>query len=83
MPELMSSMPILGVDGTTKTRMETSEAQSQVHLKTGSINGVSTVAGYVLDQHQRRHVVVFMVNHPNAFKTKLMQDMLIEWVHKQ
>jgi D-alanyl-D-alanine carboxypeptidase/D-alanyl-D-alanine-endopeptidase (penicillin-binding protein 4) len=83
MPELMSSMPILGVDGTTKTRMETSEAQSQVHLKTGSINGVSTVAGYVLDQHQRRHIVVFMVNHPNAFKTKLMQDMLIEWVHKQ
>ncbi len=83
MPELIASLPILGVDGTTKGRMEASVARSQVHLKTGSINGVSAVAGYVLDQHQHRHVVVFFANHPNAFKAKLIQDLLIEWVYKQ
>ena len=48
MPEFMASLPILGLDGTTKSRMQNSAAQAQAHLKTGSINGVVAIAGYVL-----------------------------------
>ena len=83
MPELMSSLPILAVDGTLLKRMNGSQLQGRVHLKTGTINGVFTLAGYVLGQHGQRYVVVFMVNHAKAALTKPAQDALLEWVYAQ
>jgi D-alanyl-D-alanine carboxypeptidase/D-alanyl-D-alanine-endopeptidase (penicillin-binding protein 4) len=82
MPEFIASLPILGLDGTVKTRMQDASAQAQVHLKTGSINGVSAVAGYVLDKQQRRHVVVMIVNDAKAAQARKAQDALIEWVYQ-
>lgn len=81
MPELMSSLPILSVDGTMQKRMKDSPLQGRAHLKTGSINGVVALAGYILGQSGKRYVVVFMVNHHNAYKTRPVQDALLEWVH--
>jgi D-alanyl-D-alanine carboxypeptidase/D-alanyl-D-alanine-endopeptidase (penicillin-binding protein 4) len=83
MPELMSSLPILAVDGTLLKRMNGSQLQGRVHLKTGTINGVFTLAGYLLGQHGQRYVVVFMVNHAKAALTKPAQDALLEWVYAQ
>ena len=83
MPELMASLPILAVDGTVKKRLTDSQANGRAHLKTGSLDGVSTVAGYVIDANNHRHVLVMMVNHPKAAASKDAQDALIEWVHQQ
>jgi D-alanyl-D-alanine carboxypeptidase/D-alanyl-D-alanine-endopeptidase (penicillin-binding protein 4) len=83
MPELMSSLPVLAVDGTTRKRLNGSAAQGRAHLKTGSLESVRAIAGYLLDQHNRRWVVVFMVNHPNAGATKAAQDALLDWVYSQ
>lgn len=82
MPEFMASLPILGVDGTTRTRMQTSQAMAQIHIKTGSINGVSTLSGYVLAHQHQRYVVVMMVNHSNASQARQAQDALLEWVYQ-
>ena len=83
MPELMSSLPVLAVDGTTRKRLNGSAAQGRAHLKTGSLEGVRAIAGYLLDQYDRRWVVVFMVNHPNAGATKAAQDALLDWIYQQ
>lgn len=83
MPELMASLPILGLDGTVKKRLIDSPVQSRAHLKTGSLDGVSAIAGYVLDARNRRQVLVMLVNHANADNSKLAQDALIEWVYNQ
>lgn len=83
MPELMSSLPILAVDGTMLKRMKDSPLQGRAHLKTGTINGVFTLAGYMLGQHGKRYVVVFMVNHAKVALTKPAQDALLEWVYLQ
>jgi len=56
---------------------------ARAHLKTGSINGVSAIAGYVLDANGHRHVLVMMVNHAKASASRAAQDALIEWVHQQ
>lgn len=80
MPELMSSLPVLAVDGTTRKRLNGSAAQGRAHLKTGSLEGVRAIAGYLLDQKGRRWVVVFMVSHENAGASKPAQDALLEWV---
>jgi D-alanyl-D-alanine carboxypeptidase/D-alanyl-D-alanine-endopeptidase (penicillin-binding protein 4) len=83
MPELMASLPILALDGTVEKRLRASLANGHAHLKTGSLDGVSAIAGYVLDANRHRHVLVMLVNHPKAAASKYAQDALIEWVHQQ
>ncbi len=80
MSELMASLPILGVDGTMQKR-KNSVAHAQGHLKTGSINGVYSVAGYMLAKNGQHYVVVFMVNDAKAPLTRSAQDALLEWVY--
>ncbi len=85
MPELMASLPILAQDGTVKKRLNDSAIysaiQGRAHLKTGSLDGVSTIAGYVLDAQNRRHVMVMLVNDKKAEAAKKAQDALIEWTY--
>jgi D-alanyl-D-alanine carboxypeptidase/D-alanyl-D-alanine-endopeptidase (penicillin-binding protein 4) len=83
MPEMMASLPILSMDGTIQQRLKDSQSNGRAHLKTGSINGVSAIAGYVLDANSHRHVLVMLVNHVKAGASKAAQDALIEWVHQQ
>ena len=81
MPELVASLPILAMDGTIKKRLVDSATRGRAHLKTGSLDGVTAIAGYVLDAKNRRHVMVMIVNHANAAASKSAQDALIEWVY--
>lgn len=81
MPELMSSLPVVAVDGTMEQRMKNSGIAGRAHLKTGSLDGVRAVAGYLLDPRGRRWVVVFMVNHPRAGAYRAAQEALLEWIH--
>lgn len=81
MPELMSSLPIAGIDGTM--RRNRSGAVGSAHLKTGSLRDVTAVAGYVLASSGRRYVVVLMANHPNAGASRAVIDKLLEWVSRE
>jgi D-alanyl-D-alanine carboxypeptidase/D-alanyl-D-alanine-endopeptidase (penicillin-binding protein 4) len=83
MPELMASLPILSKDGTVMERLKDSQTNGRAHLKTGSLDGVSAIAGYVLDANNHRHVMVMLVSHAKAAASKNAQDALIEWVHQQ
>ncbi len=46
-PELTMSLPIAGVDGTLKKRFKNGPGQRQVRAKTGSLDGVVSLAGYL------------------------------------
>jgi D-alanyl-D-alanine carboxypeptidase/D-alanyl-D-alanine-endopeptidase (penicillin-binding protein 4) len=78
--ELESSLPILGVDGSVKKRLKESHAAGHAHLKTGTLEGVKTVAGYVRSRGGKEWIVVCFINHPNAKRGQDAQDALIEWV---
>jgi D-alanyl-D-alanine carboxypeptidase/D-alanyl-D-alanine-endopeptidase (penicillin-binding protein 4) len=80
MPEFMASLPILGLDGTVKMRLNHTKAQGQAHLKTGSLNDVTTIAGYVLTANHQRYVVVMFVNGPRAAQARSSQDVLINHI---
>jgi len=80
MPDFVASLPIAGRDGTARRRLNDSPAVGRAYLKTGTINDVKAIAGYVLDQNGQRHAVVMMVNHPEAGNSRKAQDALIEWV---
>ena len=46
MPEYMASLPIAGVDGTLKNRMQGMSTEKVLRAKTGTLSGVSALAGY-------------------------------------
>lgn len=64
-PEFLASLPLAGIDGTLRWRMKTSPAGS-VRLKTGHIDSVSGVAGYVTGNSGKTYVLVSLVNHSRA-----------------
>ncbi len=80
MPEYIAAMPMAGIDGTAHQRLRGSPARGQAHIKTGTINNVRAIGGYVLDRNGRRHAVVMMVNDPKAHDSQAAQDALLEWV---
>lgn len=81
--ELQASLPILGVDGTVKKRLRDSPATARAHLKTGTLEGVKTVAGYVRSRNGKEWVVVFFIADPEAKHGQAAQDALIEWVQRR
>lgn len=81
MPEFIASLPILGQDGTLR-RAEGAAAvrfAGRAHLKTGSLQGVVAIAGYLLTPDAKRYVIVAIVNHPNAQAARPALDALLDW----
>ena len=82
MPEFIGSLPLVAVDGTMRTRLRRDIMAGQAHIKTGGLNNVSTIAGYVRAADGRRYAVAFFVNHANAAASTVAQDLLLRWVHR-
>lgn len=79
LPEYLASLPIPGVDGTLRRRLNGSPAAGQAHLKSGYIEGVRSVAGYVRDRRGRWLLVVCMINHPQASMAQPFLDAVVAW----
>jgi D-alanyl-D-alanine carboxypeptidase/D-alanyl-D-alanine-endopeptidase (penicillin-binding protein 4) len=77
MPELMSSLPIVGVDGTLKRSQAQSRASA--HLKTGSLRDVIALGGYVHAASGKTYVLVAIANHPNANAARPAFEALLDW----
>jgi len=81
MPEFISSMPIVGLDGTMRRRLVNNEVAGRAHIKTGSLDGVRSIAGYVQAMSGRRYAVVCIINDNRAEAGRAAQDALLQWVH--
>ncbi|MDA3876517.1 MAG: D-alanyl-D-alanine carboxypeptidase/D-alanyl-D-alanine-endopeptidase [Halothiobacillus sp.] len=83
MPELMSSLPIAGVDGTMRKRLRGQPARGMIHLKTGTLKDVRAGAGYMITESGRRYVIVIMQNEPNVQNGggSRVQDALLDWLY--
>ena len=71
------SLPLVAVDGTMKKRL--TGAAGRAHIKTGSLDGVRAVAGYV-QRDDGKWIVVGLVNHPQAADATAALDRWIGWV---
>jgi len=83
MPEFISSMPVVAMDGTMRKRLRGDGVAGQAHIKTGLLSdqGVRSMAGYLLDRSGRRHVVVMLVNHANGVDAQPAMDALLRWAY--
>ncbi len=80
--ELEASLPILGIDGTVKKRFRDSDIAGYAHLKTGTLDSVKSIAGYVRARDGKQWIVVFIVNNGNAAFAEPAQNALIQWLQK-
>jgi D-alanyl-D-alanine carboxypeptidase/D-alanyl-D-alanine-endopeptidase (penicillin-binding protein 4) len=68
-PEFIASLSLGGLDGTTRARFDASmPAEGVMHLKTGRLDHVSAVAGYVRAATGRTYVVAVVMNSPDAHR---------------
>lgn len=77
---IYESLPVAGEDGTLANRMTRSLARGNAFLKTGTLNDVRALAGYVRGQSGRIYAVTLLVNDPKADKALPAMDGIIEWV---
>lgn len=65
---LYYSLPVAGVDGTLSRRMLRTSAESNVYAKTGTLEGVSTLAGYAWSRD--RHLLAFAIMNQGILRTR-------------
>ena len=80
MPEYISSLAILGEDGTMRNRLRDPATRLRGHLKSGALKDVRSVAGYIWGASGKRYIVVSMVNHPNAHNAREFENALMNWL---
>ncbi len=59
-PDFIVSQPIAGYDGTLRWRMKRSSASGVLRAKTGTLDGVSSLSGYV--ETADKQLVIFAIN---------------------
>jgi D-alanyl-D-alanine carboxypeptidase/D-alanyl-D-alanine-endopeptidase (penicillin-binding protein 4) len=82
MPEFVSSLPLAAMEGTMSRRFENEPLAGRLHMKTGSLNGVSAIAGYLLNRNRNMYVVVILQNYPSIHRGtgKQIEDEILRWV---
>jgi D-alanyl-D-alanine carboxypeptidase/D-alanyl-D-alanine-endopeptidase (penicillin-binding protein 4) len=81
--EFASSLAVTATDGTLQRRFVDGSVAGQGLLKTGTLDGVRAIAGYVIDSRGRRWIVVALVNHANAARAQGAIDTLVQWVYTE
>ena len=81
---LWDALPIAGVDGTLAHRMKASPAHRRVRAKTGTLTGVSSLAGYARTEDGR--TLAFVIINQNvlrgararAFQDKVARELVVK-----
>jgi D-alanyl-D-alanine carboxypeptidase/D-alanyl-D-alanine-endopeptidase (penicillin-binding protein 4) len=83
MPEYLASMALSGLDGTLTKRLRGRGLNGRAHLKTGSLDHVAAIAGYLQATSGRRYVLAILHNYEDIHRGygDEVQDALIRWLN--
>ena len=70
MPEFVSSLPLAGEDGTLRRHFRDPDTAGRIHAKTGTLDGVLSLAGYAQTRAGRRYTFAALVNDPRTRFTR-------------
>ena len=84
MPEFIAALPVSGYDGTMAHRFNDTPLVGHAHIKTGLLDFVQSMAGYVTTATGKRYVVVLLHNDKRAHtrSAEKLQNQLINWIYK-
>ncbi len=85
MPEYVSSLSLSGLDGTLTYRFDDPALTGRAHMKTGSLDDVTALAGYLQSRSGRRFAVAMLQNHPDIHRGPghEVQEALLRWLYEQ
>ena len=85
MPEFVASMSLSGLDGTLSHRFRRSPVTGNAHLKTGSLDHVTAIAGFLQSRSGRRFSVVALQNHTDIHRGPgdEVQEALLRWLYEK
>ena len=78
----LQSLPRVGQTGTVRHRLVGEAVAGQAWIKTGSLDGVRAIAGYLDAASGRRYALVALFNGPGASASSAVQDRLLRWLHR-
>ncbi len=81
--EFMSSMPLVGMDGTMRKRLKTTAMAGEGHIKTGTLNTVRAIAGYSRDDNGTTWAVVAILNDPKPWGASSVLDQVLLELYRQ
>ena len=78
MPEFLASLPIAGVDGTLRNRMQGMLGEQVLRAKTGTLSGVSALAGYTTTADDEVVAFGILISHyvGSATPARNIQDQI-------
>jgi D-alanyl-D-alanine carboxypeptidase/D-alanyl-D-alanine-endopeptidase (penicillin-binding protein 4) len=84
-PEYFSSLPLVGIDGTVRKRLKGIIPPGSARIKTGIIDNVRSMAGYVKSKNNKNYIIVSLQNYKGIQNTTgtLVQDEVLKWLYKQ
>ena len=84
-PAFYASLPRIGLEGTVKNRLLDTDMVGRGRMKTGTLNDVRAIAGYIDGRSGKRYAVVSIFDHPNAQTAagKRAHDLFMQWVGEQ
>ena len=85
MPEFISSMSLTGLDGTLSRRFRNDALTGMAHIKTGSLDDVTAIAGYLQSRSGDRYIVVALQNYKDVHRGtgQEVQEALLRWLFEQ
>jgi D-alanyl-D-alanine carboxypeptidase/D-alanyl-D-alanine-endopeptidase (penicillin-binding protein 4) len=80
--EYVSSLSLGGLDGTTRGRFD-GNGNGRMHVKTGRLDHVSALAGYVHAHNRKTYAIVVFGNFENAHRGlgQELEEAVTEWVY--
>lgn len=84
-PEFFSSLPLVGVDGTVRKRLKGIIPPGSARIKTGIIDDVRSMAGFVKSKNNKNYIIVSLQNYKGVQNTigTLVQDEVLKWLYQQ
>ncbi|MGL4767793.1 MAG: D-alanyl-D-alanine carboxypeptidase/D-alanyl-D-alanine endopeptidase [Formosimonas sp.] len=81
-PALYNSLPVIGVSGTMKNRLKETDMVGRGHIKTGTLNDVRAIAGYIDGKSGTRYALVSIIQGAKAqtAEGKKVHDVFMQWV---
>jgi len=77
----MKTLSIAGVDGTIKRRFRGTVVRNRAWMKTGTLNRVKNIGGYVKSKSGRTYTVVILVNTKQGkWKASQLQNNIMKWL---
>ena len=72
-PDFESTFPLAGEDGTLKHKFTKHPLRGRLYAKTGSLRGVSGLAGFFKTKNQQKIFFVFLFNGPDKYTQKAVE----------